>query len=127
METVIPATLGREDAIPAVEMSAAEELFASFADADDRSTVWRRENYLIWRTGWNRVTRRYQANCVIEHAEAMALVRRLCACLHEWKVVGRYDSTNEYLGTYERGDRRECSKCGERDVKITRRNNWSGD
>lgn len=119
--------MGKPAAIPADEMTAAEARFAAFNDADERSTKWRRENYIRWRTGWNNVMRRYQAHHVRSHDEVMGLIEKLCGCLHDWQNVAVYDSTDKILGTYERGSRRECSKCHERDVVITSRNNWSGD
>jgi hypothetical protein len=126
--TTRPVTLGNQSAIPVDEMDAANAFFSTFADAsDERATKWRRDNYLIWRTGWNNVARRYQANFVCDHDEAIALVAKLCSCLHEWRSTGVYDDTNKILGTYTRGSYRECTKCGEKDVQITSRNNWSGD
>lgn len=123
-----PATLGNAAAIPAEELAAAEAHFATFADANEESaTKWRLDNYTIWRTGWNSVARRYQENFVNSHEEAIALIDKLCACLHHWERVGTYDDTNRILGTYTRGSYRACSKCGEKDVEITSRNNWSGD
>lgn len=123
-----PLTLGNAEAIPSAELEAAKSHFATFADAvEERATAWRLDNYLIWRTGWNSVARRYQENFVQSHDEAIALVDKLCACLHVWKNAGTYDDTNPILGTYTRGNHRVCSKCGEKDVLITSRNNWSGD
>jgi hypothetical protein len=123
-----PATLGNREAIPVEELAAAETFFQTFLDsAEPQATEWRRENYLIWRTGWNSVARRYQANFVQSHEEALALVAKLCACLHAWETTGKYDDTNHILGTYTRGNRRTCSKCGFADVVITSRNNYSGD
>lgn len=126
--TTRPATFGKPSAIPSDELAAANAHFATFADAAEESaTKWRLENYTIWRTGWNGVARRYQENFVHSHEEAIALVDKLCACLHAWENVGRYDDTNPILGTYTRGSRRSCTKCGKTDVVITSRNNWSGD
>jgi hypothetical protein len=126
--TTRPATLGNKAAIPAEELDQATAHFATFADADDETaTKWRLDNYLIWRTGWNSVARRYQANFVHSHEESLALIDKLCPCLHQWRAVGVYDDTNHVLGTYTRGHHRECTKCGEKDVQITSRNNWSGD
>jgi hypothetical protein len=125
--TTTPSTLGRPDAIPESDLAEAEALFASFKDADERSTKWRRHNYTIWRTGWNGVARRYYEHCMFSHEDALELVKKLCACLHDWQNAGVYDSTNKYLGTYERGSRLVCAKCDETDVRITSRNNWSGD
>lgn len=123
-----PATLGNAKAIPSDDLAAANAHFATFSDAgEERATSWRLDNYLIWRTGWNSVARRHQANFVRSHDEAIALVDKLCACLHAWSNVGRYDDTNPILGTYTRGNRRACTKCGKEDVVITSRNNWSGD
>jgi len=123
-----PATLGNAEAIPSEELAAAKAHFATFADAaEERASAWRLENYLIWRTGWNGVARRHQANFVCSHDEAIGLVDRLCSCLHDWANAGVYDDTNPILGTYTRGNHRVCTKCGERDVLVTSRNNWSGD
>ena len=126
--TTRPVTLGNASAIPSDELDSANAHFATFADAsDEKATEWRLYNYRLWRTGWNSVTRRHQANLVHSHDEALALVDKLCQCLHAWENVGRYDDTNPILGTYARGSRRACTKCGKEDVVITSRNNWSGD
>ena len=125
--TTRPATMGSAEAIPSDELAAAKSHFTTFADADEVATKWRLDNYLIWRTGWNSVARRYQENFVHSHDEALALVDKLCSCLHNWSNSGRYDDTNPILGTYTRGNYRVCTKCEKQDVVITSRNNWSGD
>ena len=122
------ATKGNASAIPSDELDAANAHFATFAAADEEhATKGRLDNYKIWRTGWNSVARRYQDNCVHSHDEAIALVDKLCACLHNWQNTRRHDDTNPILGTYTRGNYRVCTKCGKEDLVITSRNNWSGD
>ncbi len=117
-----------EELVSSDDLAAAEECFASMRQAsDERVTAWRRENYIRWRTGWNKVACRQDERFVHTHEEALASVVALCGCLHRWERTSMFENKNVWLGTYTRGFRRRCVECGVEDVEVTSSNNYSGD
>ena len=115
---------GKKDNLPETDVADAALQFASDEPAEFE---WRMENYKLWRCGYGASVRMWRKNWMNSHEEAVALTLRLCKCLHKWEKTSNYDSTNKFLGTYDRGYYRVCTKCQEQDSVRTSFNNYAGD
>jgi hypothetical protein len=122
--TTIPAWFAKPDLVPDEDIAEARVALAT----DDTATFdWRMKNYSLWRAGYAGGVGAWLVNYITGHDEAVAQALRLCQCLHTWVMDGSYDTTNHYLGTYDRGDIKRCTKCGTTQHERRSYNNWSGD
>jgi len=111
--------------IPA-DMLAEAEAVARELSEDDKDFEFYMMNWRAAVTGWSYAVRLYYPWFMQSPKQAIAWMRSICN--HKWGERRDHTAHDNYiLGTYDRGYKHTCSRCGKEEYVTTSFNNYSGD